>query len=87
MAAIAVHIGRVGQGYEQPFSPTPEASSFNMDTAVRVLAQQAKLDGYAVEPDQVTDTANFAINIHSLAVSAKSFVGCHVKPSSCPISL
>ena len=33
MAAIAVHIGRVGQGYESPLSPFPEASSSRPATA------------------------------------------------------
>src|ERR1700674_3628251 len=28
MAAIAVHIGRVGQGYEQPLSPFPDGIEF-----------------------------------------------------------
>ncbi len=28
MAAIAVHIGRVGQGYEQPLSPLPDGIDF-----------------------------------------------------------
>jgi hypothetical protein len=108
MAAIAVHIGRVGQGHEQPLFPFPDGIEFpaayrlsesavfkayhkamdrqpaadaevfrkedtarfedmflklqrgvsngdlrHIDTAVRVLAHKAKLNGYAVEPEQV----------------------------------
>ena len=119
MAAIAVHIGRVGQGHVQPLSPIPDGIEFpadyrisesavfkayhkamdrlpateaevfrkedmarceemylklqggisngdprHIDTAVRVLAHKAKLNGYAVEPDQVTGSTSFAINIH-----------------------
>jgi hypothetical protein len=36
----------------------------HIDTGVRVLAHKAKLNGYAVEPDQVGNTSNFQINIH-----------------------
>jgi hypothetical protein len=31
---------------------------------VRVLAHKAKLNGYAVEPDQVGNSSSFQINIH-----------------------
>jgi hypothetical protein len=36
----------------------------HIDTAVRVLAHKAKLNGYAVEPDQVGNSSSFQINIH-----------------------
>jgi hypothetical protein len=36
----------------------------HIDTAVRVLAQKAKLNGYAVEPDQVGSSSSFQINVH-----------------------
>ena len=119
MAAIAVHIGRVGQGHEQPLSPVPEGIEFpadyrisesavfkayhkamdrqpaidaevfrkedtarcedmflklqpgiskgdphHIDTAVRVLAHKAKLNGYAVEPEQSAGLSTFSINLH-----------------------
>jgi hypothetical protein len=119
MAAIAVHISRVGQGYEQPLSPFPDGIAFptdyrisesavfkayhkamdgqpaidaevfrkedtarceemflklqsgisngdprHIDTAVRVLAHKAKLNGYAVDPEQVGNSSSFQINIH-----------------------
>jgi hypothetical protein len=119
MAAIAVHISRVGQNQEQALSPVPDVVVFppnyhfsesaafkayhkvmdrqpaidaavfrkedtarledmylklqpgisngdprHIDTAVRVLSHKAKLNGYAVEPDQVGNTSNFQINIH-----------------------
>ena len=119
MAAIAVHIGRVGQGHEKPLVALPEAIVFppdykiseaaifkayhkamdgqpalnaevfrkedtirledmyvhlqrgisngdprSIDTGVRVLAQKAKLNGYAVEPDQVGGLNAFQININ-----------------------
>src|ERR1700730_9216652 len=120
MAAIAVHIGRAGQGHESPLSPFPDGIAFptdyrisesavfkayhkamdrqpainaevfrkedtarmeemylklqsgiskgdprHIDTAVRVLAHKAKLNGYAVEPDQVSSLSSFQIIIHS----------------------
>ena len=37
----------------------------HIDTAVRVLGHKAKLNGYAVEPDQVSGLSNFQIIIHS----------------------
>ena len=38
MAAIAVHIGRVGQGHEQPLSPFPmESSSLPATASAKVL--------------------------------------------------
>jgi hypothetical protein len=37
----------------------------HIDTAVRVLAHKAKLNGYAVEPDQVSSLSSFQIIIHS----------------------
>ena len=37
----------------------------HIDTAVRVLAHKAKLNGYAVEPDQLSGLSNFQIIIHS----------------------
>jgi hypothetical protein len=119
MAAIAVHIGRVGQGYEQPLSPFPDGIEFpanyhisesavfkayhkamdwqpaidaevfrkedtarceemylklqpgissgdprHIDTAVRVLAHKSKLNGYAVEPEQVSASPGFQIVIN-----------------------
>jgi len=119
MAAIAVHISRVGQGSEQPLSPFPTDIEFpanyrisesavfkayhkamdrqpaidvevfrkedtarceemylklqggisngdprHVDTAVRVLAHKAKLNGYAVEPEQVSSFSSFQIHIH-----------------------
>jgi hypothetical protein len=36
----------------------------HIDTAVRVLAHKAKLNGYAVEPEQVGNSSSFQINIH-----------------------
>jgi hypothetical protein len=120
MAAIAVHISRVGQSLEQALSPLPEVIVFppdyrisesavfkayhkaldrqpaidaevfrkedtarceemylklqtgiskgdprHIDTAVRVLAHKAKLNGYAVEPEQVSSLSSFQIIIHS----------------------
>jgi len=120
MAAIAVHISRVGQNQEQALSPLPgvivfppnyrisESAVFksyhkamdrqpaidaevfrkedtarmeemylklqtgiskgdprHIDTAVRVLAHKAKLNGYAVEPEQVSSLSSFQIIIHS----------------------
>jgi hypothetical protein len=119
MAAIAVHISRVGQGLEQSLSPFPDGIQFpvdyrisesavykayhkamdrqpaldaevfrkedtarledmylklqpgisngdprHIDTAVRLLAHKAKLNGYAVEPDQVGSLSSFQVNIH-----------------------
>jgi hypothetical protein len=118
MAAIAVHICRVGQAQEQPLSPLPESIEFptnyrisesavfkayhkamdrqpaidaevfrkedtarcedmflklqrgvskgdlrHIDTAVRVLAHKAKLNGYAVEPEQVSSSGGAGLNI------------------------
>jgi hypothetical protein len=119
MAAIAVHIGRVGQAHEQPLCPIPEGIEFptnyrisesavfkayhkamdrqptvnaevfrkedtarcedmylklqrgvsngdprHVDAAVHVLAHKAKLNGYAVEPEQNSGFSAFSINIH-----------------------
>ena len=36
----------------------------HIDAGVRVLAHKAKLNGYAVEPDQVGKSSSFQINIH-----------------------
>jgi len=36
----------------------------HIDAGVRVLAHKAKLNGYAVEPDQVGNSSSFQINIH-----------------------
>ena len=36
----------------------------HIDTAVRLLAHKAKLNGYAVEPDQVGNSSSFQININ-----------------------
>jgi hypothetical protein len=36
----------------------------HIDTAVRVLAHKAKLNGYAVEPEQVGNSSSFQFNIH-----------------------
>jgi hypothetical protein len=36
----------------------------HIDAAVRVLAHKAKLNGYAVEPEQVNGPSGFAIHIH-----------------------
>ena len=36
----------------------------HIDTAVRVLAHKAKLNGYAVEPEQVSSLSSFQIIIH-----------------------
>jgi hypothetical protein len=36
----------------------------HIDTAVRVLTHKAKLNGYAVEADQVGNSSSFQINIH-----------------------
>lgn len=118
MALIAVHIGRVGQGHEQPLSPVPEGIDFpanysisesavfkayhkamdrqpainaevfrkedtarceemylklqsgiskgdprHIDTAVRVLAHKAKLNGYAAEPEQVSSSGGAGLHI------------------------
>jgi hypothetical protein len=118
MAAIAAHIGRVGQGHEQPLSPLPDGIAFpanyrisesavfkayhkamdrqpeinadifrkedtarceemylklqngiskgdprHVDTAVRVLAHKAKLNGYSVEPEQVSSSGGAGLNI------------------------
>ncbi|MGA9472033.1 MAG: hypothetical protein WBV36_06190, partial [Terriglobales bacterium] len=118
MAAIAVHISRVGQAHERPLSPFPEGIEFptnyrisesavfkayhkamdrqpainaevfrkedtarcedmflklqrgvsqgdprHIDTAVRVLAHKAKLNGYAVEPEQVSISGGSGLNI------------------------
>jgi hypothetical protein len=118
MAAIAVHIGRVGQGHEPPLSPLPDSIEFpadyrlsesavfkayhkamdqqpainaevfrkedtarceemylklqsgisngdprHIDTAVRVLAHKAKLNGYAIEPQQVNSSGGAGLNI------------------------
>jgi hypothetical protein len=35
----------------------------HVDTAVRALGHKAKLNRYAVEPDQATNSTSFAINI------------------------
>jgi len=119
MAAIAVHIGRVGQALEQPLSSLPEGIEFpanyritesavfkayhramvrqpaidaevfrkedtarcedmflklqrgisngdprHIDTAVRVLAHKAKLNGYAIEPEQVSGSGGLQIILH-----------------------
>ena len=115
MAAIAVHIGRVGQGHEQPLSPLPDVIVFppdyrisesavykayykamdrqpainaevfrkedtaryeemylklqrgissgdpcHIDSAVHVLAHKAKLNGYAIEPEQTSGLGIFS---------------------------
>jgi hypothetical protein len=36
----------------------------HIDTAVRVLAHKAKLNGYAVDPEQVSNSGGLQINIH-----------------------
>jgi hypothetical protein len=36
----------------------------HIDTAVRVLAHKAKLNGYAVEPEPVSSLSSFQINFH-----------------------
>jgi hypothetical protein len=36
----------------------------HIDTAVRVLAHKAKLNGYAVDPEQVSNSGGFQININ-----------------------
>jgi hypothetical protein len=119
MAAIAVHIGRVGQAQEPPLSAFPEGIEFptnyrisesavfkayhkamdrqpaidvevfrkedtarledmflklqrgisngdprHIDTAVRVLAHKAKLNGYAVDPEQVSNSGGLQINMN-----------------------
>ena len=119
MAAIAVHIGRVGQALEQPLSSLPEGIEFpanyritesavfkayhramvrqpaidaevfrkedtarcedmflklqhgisngdprHIDAAVRVLAHKAKLNGYALEPEQSSGLISFNISIN-----------------------
>jgi hypothetical protein len=119
MAAIAVHIGRAGQGHEQPLSPFPDGIEFpanyrfsesavfkayhkamnqqpainaevfrkedtarceemylklqsgiskgdpgHVDSAVRVLAHKAKLNGYAIEPEQTSSSGSFQIILH-----------------------
>jgi hypothetical protein len=118
MAAIAVHLARVGQAHEKPVSPLPEAIAFapdysisesavfkayhkamdrqpvadadvlrkedthrcedmyrhlqrgissgdprSIDAGVRVLAHKAKLNGYAIEPEQNSGTTAFNITI------------------------
>ena len=37
----------------------------HIDAGVRVLAHKAKLNGYAVEPEQVSSLSSFQIIIHS----------------------
>ena len=119
MAAISVHISRVGQGHEPPLSTIPEGIEFptdyrisesavfkayhkamdqqpaidaevfrkedtarledmllklqrgisngdprHIDTAVRVLAHKAKLNGYAVDPEQVSNSGGLQITIN-----------------------
>jgi hypothetical protein len=119
MAAIAIHIARVGQGHEQPLSSLPDSIEFppdyrlsetavfkayhkamnqqpaidaevfrkedtarceemylklqsgiskgdprHVDAAVRVLAHKAKLNGYAVEPEQGGSTGGLHIQIN-----------------------
>ena len=119
MAAIAVHLGRAGQGLEQPLAAFPGGIEFpanyrisesavfkayhkamdrqpaidaevfrkedtarcddmymklqrgisngdprHIDEAVRVLAHKAKLNGYAVEPEQSSGLPAFSIHIH-----------------------
>jgi hypothetical protein len=119
MAAIAVHTGRVGQGYEKPWASLPEGIVFPsdykiseaavfkayhkamdlqpalnaevfrkedttrledmylhlqrgissgdpraVDAGVRMLAHKAKLNGYAVEPEQVTTVGGLNISIN-----------------------
>jgi len=119
MAAIAIHIGRVGQRHEQPLYPFPDGIEFpanyrisesavfkayhkamdrqptinaelfrkedtarcedmfmklqrgisngdprHIDAAVRVLAHKAKLNGYAVEPEQSSGLSSFSITIN-----------------------
>jgi hypothetical protein len=119
MAAIAVHISRVGQGHEQPLSSLPNGIEFptdyrisesavfkayhkamdrqpaidaevyrkedtarledmylklqpgisngdprHIDAGVRVLAHKAKLNGYAVDPEQVSNSGGLQININ-----------------------
>ena len=119
MAAIAVHIGRVGQNQEQALSPVPDVVVFppnyhfsesaafkayhkvmdrqpaidaevyrkedtarledmylklqggiskgdprHIDTGVRVLAHKAKLNGYAVDPEQVSNSGGLQINMN-----------------------
>ena len=36
----------------------------HIDTAVRVLAHKAKLNGYAVDPEQVSNSGGLQINMH-----------------------
>ena len=36
----------------------------HIDTAVRVLAHKAKLNGYAVDPEQISSSSSFQVNIH-----------------------
>src|SRR6266481_7131846 len=36
----------------------------HIDTAVRVLAHKAKLNGYAIEPEQVSSSGGLSIHIH-----------------------
>ena len=43
MAAIAVHIGRVGQGHEQPLSPLPEVIEFPADY---IISESAVFKAY-----------------------------------------
>jgi hypothetical protein len=119
MAAIAAHIGRAGQGLEQPLAAFPEGIEFpanyrisesavfkayhkamdrqptidaelyrkedtarcddmymklqrgisngdprHIDAGVRVLAHKAKLNGYALEPEQSSGLTSFNIIIN-----------------------
>jgi len=119
MAAIAVHISRVGQNQEQALSPVPDVVVFppnyhfsesaafkayhkvmdrqpaidaavfrkedtarledmylklqpgisngdprHIDAGVRVLAHKAKLNGYAVDPEQVSNSGGLQITIN-----------------------
>jgi hypothetical protein len=34
------------------------------ETVVRMLAHKAKLNGYAVEPEQISSSGGFQINVH-----------------------
>jgi hypothetical protein len=36
----------------------------HIDTAVRVLAHKAKLNGYAIEPEQVSGSGSLEIHLH-----------------------
>ena len=119
MAAIAVHVTRVGKGEDRPLATLPDGIVFppdyrisesavykayhkamdleptinaevyrkedtarcedmfmnlqrgisagdprSVDAGVRVLAHKAKLNGYTVEPEQVSAAGGFQINIH-----------------------